>query len=279
MTRRRWSATILLPALLCAASAGCVMPDQVAKLRKDVADLKQDLERLERGQEAAAERLAEVAEAVSSRPDEISRAEFADVRLRLDAINQQHTIVVEQLDQANRRMDRLSQGIQENRERIRQVSSTSTLLPTPESGIDPLSSTGEAAAPDVGAIPSAEALYNAAYADFSKGNYALAISGFEEYATRFSESDYADNALYWVGECHFSQGNYEVAIRAFDRMLERYPDSDRAAAANLKKGLAYLELNEIRQAVVQLRFVEDSYPISDEARIARDKLASLGIER
>ena len=99
---------------------------------------------------------------------------------------------------------------------------------------------------------------------------------FQEYASRYPESDLADNALYWVGECLFSQGRFADAVSAFDRMLEKYPQSDRAAAANLKKGLAFLEQNKISQALVQLRYVATTYPSSDEARIARDKLASLG---
>jgi tol-pal system protein YbgF len=127
-----------------------------------------------------------------------------------------------------------------------------------------------------GAVPDAEALYNTAYADFSKGNYALAVSGFEEYHEKFPDSPLADNALYWIGECHFSQGNFPDAVSAFDRLLEQHADSDKAAAANLKKGLAFLEQNQIGQAIVQLRFVHSTYPGSDEAKIARDKLISLG---
>ena len=110
----------------------------------------------------------------------------------------------------------------------------------------------------------------------SRGNFALAISGFEEYASRYVDSDLADNALYWVGECLLSQGDYAGAIKAYDRMLSQYPRSDRAAAAHLKKGLCFLEQNDIGQAIVQLEFVREQFTGSDEARIARDKLASLG---
>ena len=40
-----------------------------------------------------------------------------------------------------------------------------------------------------------EALYNAASADFSKGNYALAVSGFQEYQERFADSALADSLV------------------------------------------------------------------------------------
>ena len=132
--------------------------------------------------------------------------------------------------------------------------------------------TGGAAA----ALPDPQSLYNTAYADYSKGNYALAISGFEEYRTKFPTSPLADNAMYWIGECQFSQGAFPEAIAAFDRLLAAHPDSEKAAAANLKKGLAFLEQNDVRRAIVQLRYVVSEYPQSDEAKIARDKLTSLG---
>jgi tol-pal system protein YbgF len=118
--------------------------------------------------------------------------------------------------------------------------------------------------------------YHMAYGDFSKGNYALAISGFEEYVERYPDTELADNAMYWIGECNFSQGSYKAAIDAFDAMLEKYPKSDKGAAANLKKALAFVQLNQIGQGIEQLRYVTTNYPGTDEARIASDRLASLG---
>ena len=128
--------------------------------------------------------------------------------------------------------------------------------------------------PGAGTTPSA--LYTSAYADFSKGNYALAIQGFDEYAQKYADTELADNAMYWIGECHFSQGGYKSAIDAFDAMLEAYPQSDKAAAANLKKALAFVQQNQIGQGVEQLRYVTSTYPGTDEARIAADRLQSLG---
>ena len=258
---------------------GCVLPDQISRLRKDVADLQIQLRHLDEKQAESTEKLAEIADEFSARTEEPGRVEFADVRLGLEEIGRQQVILNEHLLDTGRRLDLLSQNVQENRELVRQFSARAGAGPPPPGITDPAAGDPTHTVmviPTGGAVPSAEALYNSAYADFSKGNYALAISGFEEYATRYPESDLADNALYWIGECYFSQGNHRVAMEAFDRLLEDYPVSDRAAAANLKKGLSYLEQNQIRRAIVQLRFVEDSYPNTDEAKIAGDKLGSLG---
>ena len=266
---------VTLAVALLLAGPGCIMPDQVNELHEDVTDLQRKLQTIEQQQSRSAEQIAALLEEIRSQERQeqaISRTDFAEVRSTLGDIARGQGMTTEQIGEANRRMDMLSQNIQENRELIRQLNTNSTLIATP-SGID--SQTGAAAATP-GALPDAGDLYNSAYADFSKGNFALAISGFEEYAARYSESDRADNALYWVGECYFGQGDLGAAVQALDRMLEQYPQSEKAAAANLKKGLAYMERNQIREAIIQLRFVEDRYPGTDEARIAEDRLNSLG---
>ena len=268
---------------LAAMATGCVLPDQFSKLQKDVSAMQAQLVKIEQEQREAAERLEMVSKDISAtegQQEQIGRAEFADLKLRLDEINRQQSILDERLIEANRRIDRMSQSVQENRELIRTGAAVGAVGAEGSDLGDTTPLLGEdgAGATPSSALPSADDLYHTAYADFSKGNYALAISGFEEYATRYPDSDRADNALYWIGECYFSQGNHVVAVDSFDRMLERYPDSDRAAAANLKKGLAYLEQNQVRPAIIQLRFVVETFPESDEARVAGDKLASLGAQ-
>ncbi|MBZ5639144.1 MAG: tol-pal system protein YbgF [Acidobacteriia bacterium] len=257
------------------AAAACVMPDQVARLEKDMADVRQDLLKIQKEQGEARDRLTGVEGRIAGQ-DPVKRPEFADLRVRLDELARQQSALDERVKETNRRVDHLSSDVQASRELARRAAGASPVAPAgtgPEAGAAPAPAPG---APPVEPVPDPQSLYNTAYADFSKGNFVLAVSGFQEYATRFPESDLADNALYWVGECLFSQGKFAEAVQAFDRMLDKYPQGDRAAAANLKKGLAFLEQNQIAQAIVQLRYVVTTYPSSDEARIARDKLSSLG---
>ena len=262
---------LLMP--ICA----CILPDDIAQVRKDVADVQRQLRAIEQSQADTQQQLSAI-EAELEGGAGVNRSEFADVQLGLDEVARNVAILDERVNEANWRVDRLSQNIEEVRELARRqpTSPAATLDPTATRGSGRLPAGGPGPSGSRKAVTSPEALYNAAYADFAKGDYALAVSGFEEYVSRFADSDLADNALYWVGECHFSQGNFAQAVEAFDRLLDRYPKSDRAAAADLKKGLAYLEQNEIAAAIVQLRHVVIRYPSTDEARIARDKLASLG---
>ncbi len=276
-------ARVLAALPLLVAATGCVMPDQVAQFQKDVTDVQQSLATVSKSQSEIAKRLAAL-EAKSEGDDSVKRSEIADLTARLDTIVRQTTATADKVDQVNVRVDRLSEDVQVARDAARRMPLVPVAVDAPTAGTPPPAggdaATGAAVvaggAPSGGSVPSPSALYASAYADFSKGNYALAIQGFEEYAERYADTELADNAMYWIGECDFSQGSYKSAIDAFDAMLEDYPKSDKAAAANLKKALAYVQLNQIGQGIEQLRFVTSTYPGTDEARIAADRLQSLG---
>ena len=262
-------AAAALPLIL--AATGCIMPDQLATFQKDVTDVQRSLEGLSKSQAELARRVA-AQEAKAGSGEPVTRTEMADLKAQLDQVVRQTTATADKVDQVNARVDRLSQDVQASRDAVRRAS-PQPLVPPP-GGTDAGAPVGSA--PLSGSAPNPSALYSSAYADFSKGNYALAIQGFEEYTERYPDTELADNAMYWIGECNFSQGRYKVAIDSFDAMLEKYPKSDKAAAANLKKALAFVQLNQLGQGIEQLRFVTSNYPGTDEARIASDRLQSLG---
>jgi tol-pal system protein YbgF len=254
------------------------MPDEIARLQKDVADLRQELRQVEADQAELEQRVEEPRHPAGPTGEAVTREEMADVQLRLEQLSRQVAVGTERTTEVAQRLDFLSQDLQRAREALPVAASAppdaDTDAATDETveGSEPVSS--PPAVPE--AFPDPEALYNTAYADFSKGNYALAVSGFREYQERFPESALADNALYWIAECRFSQGDYAGAVNVLDDLLGRYPDSDKAAAANLKKALAFQEQNQIGQAIIQYRYVARAFPDTDEARLARDKLGGLG---
>lgn len=260
-----------LPLLL--ATVGCVMPDQMAQFQKDVTDVQQSLATVSKSQADLTKRLAAL-EAKAGGDDTVKRAEIADLKAQLDTIVRQTTATDDKVDQVGVRIDRLSQDVQAARDAARR--NTPAPLGAADAGAPPGAIVGAGTGANPGSGPTPSALYAASYADFSKGNYPLAIQGFEEYAEKYPNTELADNARYWIGECNFSQGSYKSAIDAFDAMLEEYPQSDKAAAANLKKALAFVHMNQIGQGVEQLRYVTSTYPGTDEARIAADRLQSLG---
>jgi len=267
-------ASALIPLLLLTTS--CIMPDQLAEYQKQVSDVQAELSSVKKSQADIAKQLSDL-ESRAGTDDPVKRSDIADMTARLDQVVRQTTATSDKVDQVNTRVDRLSQDVQAARDASRRGS----LIPAPTAGVDAAAPpvvgvVPSASAPLTGSAPSPSTLYSSAYADFSKGNYALAIQGFEEYAEKYADTELADNAMYWIGECNFSQGSYRPAVDAFDAMLEKYPQSDKAAAANLKKALAFVQMNQIGQGIEQLRFVTSTYPGTDEARIAGDRLSALG---
>jgi tol-pal system protein YbgF len=190
------------------------------------------------------------------------------------------------LEDTNRRLSQLSQQIAETQGDLARLRASGGGSPgaagSAPGGVSPNPSGGApdatVVAPPAGAPPGPGDLYDTATADYTKGRYALAIQGFEDYLRTYPNTDLSDNAQYWIGECHYAQKKFPEAVEDFDKLLKQWPKSDKAAAALLKKGYALAELGQKAEAVVQLQYVVHEYPSSEEARLARARLKALGVE-
>jgi len=171
----------------------------------------------------------------------------------------------------------------------------STAMPTPPSTAMPSApSTATPAAPEVASRPTTNPLqpqdiYQAAYLDFSKGSYQLAIAGFREFLRRFPDQPLAGAAQYWIGEALFALARgysnagqapqaaeaLEQAVQEFRKVLANYPRSDKAPASLYKEALALLELKQPDAAQQRLQYLVETFPQSEESTLARERLASL----
>ena len=148
--------------------------------------------------------------------------------------------------------------------------------------------------PPAGARPSTGTLqpqdvYQAAYIDFSKGAYPLAINGFREFIRRYPEHPLASNAQYWIGEAqlaiarnHADAGQADDASRAlqqavqeFRKVLANYPRGDKAPAALYKEALVLIELKQPQLAQTRLQYLIDNFPQAEETPLARERLTAL----
>jgi tol-pal system protein YbgF len=132
-------------------------------------------------------------------------------------------------------------------------------------------------------------IYQAAYIDFSKGSYPLAIAGFREFIRRFPDHPLAGNAQYWIGEAHFSQARsqldagqperareeLEKAVQEFRRVVTNYPRGEKTPAALYREAMALLELKQPQVAQARLQYLVDNFPQAAEASLAREQLAAL----
>jgi TolA-binding protein len=134
-----------------------------------------------------------------------------------------------------------------------------------------------------------EDIYQAAYIDFSKGSYPLAIAGFREFLRRFPDHSLGGAAQYWIGEAHFSLARgytnasqadkateaLEQAVQEFRKVQANYARSDKAPTALYKEALALLELKQPAVAQARLQYLVDNFPQAEEAPLARERLAAL----
>jgi len=217
------------------------------------------------GQAHMQEQLAEVHDAVTTLQEGEAGREADYLELRAEMESQ-----LRQLDTLMRRMDVRSE---EQEGLLREVLAALDLLArqpvsaglADSSAIGP-SSVGGSAGKDV---------YDAAWADYTRGDYALARDGFGEVVDRFGQSELADDAAYWQAETWYAQRDYERARDGFDHMIRRYTDSDVMASAQLKLAYSLLETEETERAISVLQSLRGSYPDSDEALIAGHKLSTL----
>ena len=152
----------------------------------------------------------------------------------------------------------------------------------------PLAAPVPPARPTTGALQPQD-IYQAAYIDFSKGSYSLAIAGFREFLRRYPEHDLAGNAQYWIGEgytalarsyANAEQADKEAealnqAVQEFKRVLANYPRAEKASTALYKEALALIDLKQPQQAAARLQYLLDNFPQAEETPLAKERLAAL----
>ncbi len=114
--------------------------------------------------------------------------------------------------------------------------------------------------------------YRQAKSDYDKGNFDLALAGFQNYLAQFPDASQVDNALYWIGECYYAKKDFNRSIEAFGKVVKIHPKSDKAPGAKLKIGLSYINEKNPAKAKEFLNKVIKEHPGTNEAEIAKDRL-------
>jgi len=266
-----------LLALVAAASAGCADVSGEA-LQQDVAQIRQDLNSLT----LAVHRSRGDTETVVGQIDRRTREQNAETSKQLAALGARLDAVTAELSRVSARVDELSQRVdslgRQGAPATGAVPPAAALSTAPPVITAPRSSTGGA---------SAEESYQAAYLDFSKGLYPLAVSGFRDFLRRFPDSPLADSAQYWIGEAYFSMArataaqpdkareNLEQAVQEFRKVMVAYPRGSKVPTALYKEALALVELKQTALAQARLQYLVEHFPQSEEAPLAKERLASL----
>lgn len=124
----------------------------------------------------------------------------------------------------------------------------------------------------------AEQLFAAAYSDYSRGNFELALSEFRQYVETFPGSELADNAQYWIAEILYTQKKLPETVVELEKVARVNPNGDKTTVALYKRGLVLLELGKKDDAVAQFLALTKDYPKSNEATLATQQLQQIAPE-
>ena len=277
------------------------------QLRGEVAAAQQAAQRAKSEAETAAVRAVDARLRAQSTEGE---RDAAALNRRLDGLSTTLTELSARVDELSSRMDALARQVRGGSSGPStagpSTTAPSTAAPStagpataapaapPRTAVPAPTSPVPAAPPPVGQRPTTNALqpqdiYQAAYIDFSKGSYALAMAGFREFLRRYPDHALAGNAQYWIGEGYVSQARaaanagqndrvaqeLEAAVQEFRKVLANYPRSEKAPSALYKEALALIDLKQPAVAQQRLEYLVANFPQAEETPLARERLSTL----
>jgi TolA-binding protein len=268
--------SLWLPLVLSIAVGGCAATDD--SVHQELAQLRKEVNALN----LSAHRTRGESETTLGQLDRRSREQSAENTRQMASMNSKIEALSAELNRLSARVDELSRRL-DSLSRAGATGSGSSGRPTPTPAPTP-------GAPRSSNEPGAEESYKAAYADFTKGNYTLAVAEFREFVRRFPDSPKADSAQYWIGESYFSMGRaaasagqsersreaLERSVQEFRKVFVNYPGGSQVPTALYKEALALVELKQQKVAQARLQYIVDNFPQSEEAPLARERLKSLG---
>ena len=275
---RRLTLSLLAIALLVATAPAGAANREHEQILADIRMLQEQNQRLQ----LALVTLAEALTAVSTKIDEsnaATRKGFADQKLFTDTVAGDLRVLREKLDETNVRLTSLSQDVDGIREIIPQAAPAMPATPEDPSQPPPDGSAAAAAptAPPapVGTGTTPKRLYDTAYADYTAGQWSLAVQGFETYLKTYPTSELADDAQYYVGESYSGDSKFKEAVAAYERVIRDYPRSDILPDAWYKVGITYERLAQPDRARQAYETAVKSFPETDAGRLAKQRLDGL----
>lgn len=222
--------------------------------------------------------LADTLKVMTAKIDEgtgAARKGFADQKVLVDGVAENVRVLREKADDTNVRLSTMSQEL----ESLRQTISSMPAAAPPSAGVtgDPALSppppTTTGTNPAAGVSP--QKAWDAAFNDYTGGQYDLAIAGFEFYLKNFPSSPRSGEAQLNIGNSYYAMGNYQQAVPAFLKVTTDYAQSPAAATGWYKLGLSYEALKQIDSARKAYEMLMKTYPAAVDATLAKQRLDAL----
>jgi TolA-binding protein len=286
----RTGTCLLLAALLF---GGCASVSDVTGVatQQDLLDLRTELARVQKsalqGKADAESAVAQLEKRQRERTAEHDR-HLQAIAQRLEGLSEGFTSLSARIDDLNARTEALGRQMRGATAVPAPLPPTATARPAAPAPTPAPAEPTPTSRPSTNALQPQD-IYQAAYIDFSKGSYPLAVAGFREFLRRYPDHALAGAAQYWIGEAHFSMARtftnagqadksteaLEQAVQEFRKVQANYARSDKAATALYKEALALLDLKQPAVAQARLQYLVDNFPQAEEAPLARERLAAL----
>ena len=269
--------TRAIPTAVLAFALAC--PPLASAANKEHQQLMAEIRMLQEQQQQLQQILGTLGDALktlSTRLDEqgnVTRKAFADQKLLVEGVGDTVRILREKADDTNVRLSTMTQEL----EAMRQTIASQPQAAAPPAAGDPTTGTVTLPAPSPasGGTPviAPQRIYDNAFADYSAGQYDLAIEGFEAFIKTSPRSELADDAQLNIGNALYAGGKYQQAVSAFQAVITNYAQSNSVPAAYYKMGLSYQMLKQDDLARKALETVIKNYPNAlAEASLARQAL-------
>jgi len=254
------------------------------QMMADIRMLQEQTQQLQQQLAAAIDQLSATLKTINGRVDEqaaTTRKSFADQKLAVDQFGTDLRIVRERIDENTVRITSLAQEVEALRLAIPQFTAPAAApadpnAPPPAPGTVPDTPAPPPPAPvAMAAGMNPQRLYNTAMDDFTSGQWALCILGFNNYLQSFARTDLGDDAQYYVGDCYQQDGKFTEAIDAYNRVIANYPKGDRVPDAYYKRGMALSSIGQNDRARESFEQLMKLYPNSDSARLAKQQVDRL----
>jgi len=280
MRRRIITGLVVVLALAAPAAA---QSRREMQMMADIRMLQEQTQQLQQQLASAIDQLSATLKTINGRVDEqaaATRKSFADQKLAVDQFGNDLRIVRERIDENTVRITSLSQEVEALRLAIPQFPSTPPAPVDPSAPVVPGTSPDPAAAPAAPPVALAAGmsparLYNTALVDYTAGQWALCIDGFNTYLRNFSRTDLGDDAQWYVGECYQQDGKFQEAIDAYNRVISNFPKGDRVPDAYYKRGVALSAMGQTDRARESFETLMKIYPDHETSRLAKQQLDRL----
>jgi tol-pal system protein YbgF len=228
--------------------------------------------------------LADTLKVMTTRLDsdaDVTRKAFADQKLLVSGVGDTVRVLREKADDTNVRLSTMTQELQALRQTVASMPTPAATAPgnpaDNPAGEPAPTSVAPAGSPAGGAPPniSPTRMFDQSYADYTTGQYDLAIEGFQAFIRTFPTFPNADEAQLYIGYSLYNAGKNAEAVAALNKVITDYPQSNSVSSAYYKLGLTYEALKQLDNARKAFETVSQKFPSSYDAVLAQQALERL----